>query len=138
VAHVHVRISPAGAGPVRSGPGSYQETVAAGGQGRSLHSTWASRLLQVVHDLRRLDRATIIVPRGAHQIVQRPVEVLSPRGISMSLSEVLATYCLDQLLAIEWRPRYLRPLRPAWTQCGMDGRRGPIVQPVKNDDYRCR
>jgi hypothetical protein len=123
----------------RSRPGGYQETVAAGGQGRSLHSTWASRLLQVVHDLRRLDRATIIVPRGAHQIVQRPVEVLSPRGISMSLSEeVLATYRLDQPLAIEWRPRYLTPLRPAWAQCGMDGRRGAIVQPVKNDDYRCR
>jgi hypothetical protein len=122
----------------RSGPGSCQETVAGGGQGRSLHSTWASRLLQVVHDLRPLTAPPSLCLVVPHQIVQRPVEVLSPRGISMSLTEVLATYRLDQLLAIEWRPRYLRPLRPAWAQCGMDGRRGPIVQPVKNDDYRCR
>jgi hypothetical protein len=106
--------------------------VAGGRQGRSLHSTLASRFL------RRHDRATIIVPRSAHQIVQRPVEVLSARRISMSLSEVLATYRLDQLLAIEWRPRNLRPLRPAWRQCGMDRRRGPVNQPVKTDDYRCR
>jgi len=45
-------------------------------------------VLQVVHDLLPHGRATILVPHGAHQMVQRPVEALSPRGVSMSSSEV--------------------------------------------------
>jgi hypothetical protein len=128
-------ISPAGAGPVRVAARRPWPEAGRGGLCTRPGPAGYFRSFTICAALTAPPSLCLVVP---HQIVQRPVEVLSPRGISMSLTEVLATYRLDQLLAIEWRPRYLRPLRPAWAQCGMDGRRGPIVQPVKNDDYRCR
>jgi hypothetical protein len=67
--------------PVRSGQGSCQEAVAGGGEASPLDL--GQPVSQVVHNPCRHVRATIIVPRGAHRIVQRPVEVLSPRGISV-------------------------------------------------------
>jgi hypothetical protein len=85
VAHVQARISPLGASPI---PGICQEAVAGGGRGRSLHSTMASRFFRSFTISSPHGRATILVPHGAHQMVQRPVEALSPRGVSMSSSEV--------------------------------------------------
>jgi hypothetical protein len=117
----------------RSDPGSCQEAVG-GRQGCSTRR--GQPVLHVVQDLLRRGRATIIVPRGAHQIVQRPVEVLSPRCVSMYSSEILA----DAASTSCWRSVIASAVRcgrsggsVAWTIGGgwLSSRRG-------DDEYGCR
>jgi hypothetical protein len=100
----------------KSDPGSCREVIAGGGQGGLSVRDDQPPVLLVVHDLLAMGRATIIVPRGAHQIAQRPAESLSPRGICMSSSDLLADAASTSL----WRSKGCALIASSG-RCGLPG-----------------